>query len=217
MNCPNCGKDVGLGRKTCPQCGFPIGLSSQLGSSIPQQVEPVEEHATQPSPRTGGQPKALVGIVAGLIIVSIAIGVFFFISQSLQNNSSDNQSFTGQNIPPVSNMTITFSDITISGNNTGQPGRSYTEICQVIYQHSTEFNEIYNQELMDDPTLKARFQVSFNINNNGTVSEVNVTGLDKNSPQLETKIKANIHQWQFAPAKGGHTSVAFVLAFSSNG
>jgi hypothetical protein len=217
MNCPNCGKDVGLGRKTCPQCGFPIGLSSQLGSSIPQQVEPVEEHATQPSPRTGGQPKVMGSIIVGIAITLLAIGVFFFISQSLQNNSSDNQSFTGQNIPLVSNMTITFSDITISGNNTGQPGRSYTEICQVIYQHSTEFNDIYGEVLMNDPKLKTKFQVSFNINNNGMVSEVNVTSLDRNSPQLETKIKANIYNWQFAPAKGGHTSVAFVLAFSSNG
>jgi outer membrane biosynthesis protein TonB len=217
VTCPNCGKEVELGKKTCPHCGFPLGLSSQLGSSIPQQVIPAEEQVSQPTVRREAQPKARSIFIIGIAIALFAIGISFFMFSMLRNKSGDSQPSTKQIVPPLSNMTITFSEITVSGSNAGQPGRSYTEICQAIYQHSLEFNDIYNEELAHDPTLQAKLQVSFNINNDGKVSEVNVTSLGNDNAQLQAKVKSDIYQWQFAPANGAPTTVAFALSFNPSG
>jgi len=64
MNCPNCGKDAGILKNTCPHCGYPLKLSSQLGTSIPQEVKPEAEKPSAVKPSVEGDEESIGKVIA---------------------------------------------------------------------------------------------------------------------------------------------------------
>lgn len=63
MNCPNCGKDAGILKNTCPHCGYPLKLSSQLGTSIPQEVKPEAEKPSAVKPSIEGDEEGIEKVI----------------------------------------------------------------------------------------------------------------------------------------------------------
>jgi len=80
ISCPDCNRDVSTLATACPHCGRPMGAASPLQPPPPLPGE--EETLWRGTP----SPKVLIGRVAGLVVILVAIPLLAHFAASMAND-----------------------------------------------------------------------------------------------------------------------------------
>jgi len=207
MNCPNCGKDAGLSKKTCPYCGFPLQLSSELGGSATQQVKPAEEGVSPTQFQKGAQRSRTTKIAAKRIYLFITIFIFvdlivgaFLLFFFLKGNFAEG----------VGTVSV-LDEPGIFGADAYEDGRSADDISAVIDEHLDDWQSLYQAQLTQNPNLKGTAVFTFTISPAGEVIRAQILSSTLKCPDLEQTLVGDIRSWEFSRFSGGE--IVAVCAF----
>ena len=116
MYCTNCGANNNEGVKFCSNCGTPLAPAAPVATPADDEatmafVNPVAEPAVQPaqpnynyaepavsqpsqpqSPKKKGKTGLIIGIIAGLLVIAVALGAIFLTKDSDDKKKDSNKS-----------------------------------------------------------------------------------------------------------------------------
>jgi TonB family protein len=105
----------------------------------------------------------------------------------------------------------------VSGEGSGSPGRSGTEIRQRLEGYLVpRLQHSYNKELQKNPNLTGKVSFSFTISANGRVTECRITRSTMNDSNFENKIVEQVKRCRFQPIDQGSVTVDWSIVFSRN-
>lgn len=97
----------------------------------------------------------------------------------------------------------------------GRQGRAAHEIRKVVASYLGGLRYLYNKQLRQDPTLKGKATVRFEIAPSGHITETVLVFSSLGSPPLEVAILDNIRKWRFPriPEERGSVKVTYPFVF----
>jgi protein TonB len=97
----------------------------------------------------------------------------------------------------------------------GKQGRAASEIRKVVASYLGALRYLYNKQLRQDPTLKGKATVRFEIAPSGHITETVLVFSSLGSPPLEGAILDNIRKWRFPriPEERGSVKVTYPFVF----
>jgi len=93
------------------------------------------------------------------------------------------------------------------------PVRSFQAIAATVKQYQGGIKYAYNRELLSNPNLGGKMQVSFVIRPDGGVESVEIRQSTLNWPALDEAVRKRMQHWKFPPSAGGPVRVVFPFLF----
>jgi len=101
----------------------------------------------------------------------------------------------------------------IVGEATNTAKRAEDVIGRVVKQNITSISMSYEKELKKNPQLAGKITVKFTIEEDGSVSNVEIVETTMNSPDLESDIVRKIKRWTFEALSAGSGSTVVTYPF----
>jgi TonB family protein len=103
----------------------------------------------------------------------------------------------------------------IIGEASNSAKRADEAINQVVRKNHNSIKISYERELKKNPQLAGKITIRFVIEEDGTVSEVEIMESTMNCPAMERSIQSQIKRWKFEPLSSGSgsTSVTYPFVF----
>ena len=95
----------------------------------------------------------------------------------------------------------------------GKLGRTQSDIRKVVASYLGGLRYLYNKALRNNPSLRGKVVVRFEIAPSGRVTQTNLVSSTMGSPPLEKQILANIRKWKFPPVSDKHGAVKVTYPF----
>ena len=94
-------------------------------------------------------------------------------------------------------------------------GRTYNDIRKIVASYLGGLRYIYNKELRQDPSLKGKITVIFEISPAGLITQTSLVGSSLDSRPFEQAILDNIRKWKFPriPQPDGFVKVTYPVLF----
>lgn len=111
--------------------------------------------------------------------------------------------------------TIQYKKPDIVGDASNSAKRDHKAISRVVKQNLTSIKMSYEKYLKRQPDLSGKITVRFTIEEDGSVSQVEIVEVTMECPALEKEIVRKIKRWRFAPLSGesGSTAVTYPFVF----
>lgn len=109
--------------------------------------------------------------------------------------------------------TINYKRPEIVGEASSSAKRADAAISRVVKRKLPNIKIAYEKELKKNPKLSGKITIRFVINEDGSVSDVEVVESTMNSPALERAIIRRIKRWKFAALAAGSGSTAVTYPF----
>jgi TonB family protein len=127
-------------------------------------------------------------------------------------------SVSGTQIASVAKVNLTSAPPEIKGDAeaAGSDFRSMSAINKVVSAEESRLRKVYESMLKRDPGLSGKLVIKFNIQPDGSVSDVTITKTTTNNPSFDERIVSYIKRFKFpAIREGGIVEVTYPFVFTS--